>query len=60
LQYFNSECQKCNNYGHKTSECRLPKYDKKTSISHNKKEWKKKQTECNVALYARNKDVNGI
>jgi hypothetical protein len=32
----------------------LPKYDKKTNISHNKKEWKKKKTECNVALYERN------
>jgi hypothetical protein len=31
-------------YGHKTNECRLPKYDKKTNISHNKKEWKKKKT----------------
>jgi hypothetical protein len=54
LQDFNSECQKCNNYGHKTSECRFTKYDKKTNISHNKKEWKKKQIECNVALYERN------
>jgi hypothetical protein len=54
LQDFNSEFQKCNNYRHKTSECRLPKYDKQTNISHNKKEWKKKQTERNVALYEKN------
>jgi hypothetical protein len=32
LEDFNSECQKCNNYGYKTSECRLSKYDKKTNI----------------------------
>jgi hypothetical protein len=56
LQYFNSECQKCNNYGHKTSDCSLQKYDKKTNIPHNKKEWRKKHTECNVALYVRNQE----
>jgi hypothetical protein len=54
LQDFNSECQKCNNYGHKTSECRFPKYDKKKDISHNKKEWKKKKIKSNVSLYAIN------
>jgi hypothetical protein len=54
LQNFNSECQKCNNYGHKTSECRLPKYDKRINIPINQKVWKKRQTECKVALYARN------
>ena len=55
MQYFNSEFQKCN-YGHKTRDCGLPKYDKKTNIPHNKKEWRKKQIECNVALYARNQE----
>jgi hypothetical protein len=28
LQDYNVECYKCNNYGHKASECRFPKYDK--------------------------------
>jgi hypothetical protein len=56
LQNFNSEFQKCSNYGHKTSDCRLPKYDKKTNIPCNKKEWRKKKTKCNVALYARNQE----
>jgi hypothetical protein len=37
LQSANSECQKCNNYGHKTSECRLPKYDKRINIPINQK-----------------------
>jgi hypothetical protein len=32
---------------------------KKTNIRHNKKEWRKKKTECNVALYARNKECQG-
>jgi hypothetical protein len=54
LQSVNSECQKCNNYGHKTTECRLPKYDKRTNIPINQKVWKKRQTKCKVALYAKN------
>jgi hypothetical protein len=54
LQDYNVECYKCNNYGHKASECRLSKYDKRINIPNNKKVWKKKKTECNVALYARN------
>jgi hypothetical protein len=32
----------------------LPKYDKRINIPNNKKVWKKKKTECNVALYERN------
>ena len=56
MQDFNSECQKCNNYGHKTSDCRFPKYDKKTNIPHNKKEWRKTQTEWNIKLYVRNQE----
>ena len=51
MKYFNSECKKCNNYGHETNECRFLKYDKKTNISHNKKVWKKKQSEYTIALY---------
>jgi hypothetical protein len=41
LQNFNIECQKCNNYGHKASECRLPKYSMKASISNIKENYKK-------------------
>jgi hypothetical protein len=41
LQDFNIECQKCNNYGHKFSECRLPKNSMKESISSIKENYKK-------------------
>jgi hypothetical protein len=41
LQDFNIECQKCNNYGHKASECRFPKYSIKASISNIKENYKK-------------------
>jgi hypothetical protein len=44
LKYYNVECYKCKNYGHKSSECRLPKYDKKINILNNKKVWKKTKT----------------
>jgi hypothetical protein len=54
LQDYNVECYKCNNYGHEASECRLSKYDKRINILNYKKIWKKKKTECNVALYERN------
>jgi hypothetical protein len=42
LQNFNSECQKCNNYGHKTRECRLPiqSLNIRNPNKHNKKIWK--------------------
>jgi hypothetical protein len=65
LQDYNIECYKCNNYGHKASNCRLSKDSMKTSISNSQEEkykkiWKEKQieekeTECKVALYAKNK-----
>jgi hypothetical protein len=46
LQNFNIECQRCNNYGHKANECRLPKYSMKASISsineNYKKIWRRK------------------
>jgi hypothetical protein len=44
LQNFNIECKKCNNYGHKTRECRLPMQSLKTGNpnKHNKKTWKRK------------------
>jgi hypothetical protein len=32
----------------------LPKYDKRINIPINQKVWKKRQTECKVALYAKN------
>jgi hypothetical protein len=41
LQDFNIECQNCNNYGHKASECRFPKYSMKESISNIKENYKK-------------------
>ena len=44
LQDYNVECYKCNNYGHKASECIFPKYDKKINIPNNKKVWKKTKT----------------
>jgi hypothetical protein len=63
LQNYNVECHKCNNYGHKSSDCRLPKLPIKTSKiqeEKHKKAWKEKQmeekeTECKVALYAKDK-----
>jgi hypothetical protein len=62
LQDYNVECHKCNNYGHKASECRFPMQSLKTSIPNNKDKniWKEKHveekvTECKVALYAKNK-----
>jgi hypothetical protein len=44
LQNFNIECQKCNNYGHKTRECRLPMQSLKIGNPNkqNKKIWKRK------------------
>jgi hypothetical protein len=68
LQDYNVECHKCNNYGHKASDCRLPKHPIKTSKiqeEKHKKTWKEKQmeekeTECKVALYAKDKRVNGM
>jgi hypothetical protein len=44
LQNFNIECQKCNNYGHKTSECRLPMQSLKIGNPNkqNKKKMEKK------------------
>jgi hypothetical protein len=36
LKDYNVECQKCNNYGHKASECRLILQSLKTSIPNNK------------------------
>jgi len=54
LQDYNIECYKCNNYGHKASKCRLSKYDKNINIPNYQKVWRKKKTECNVAVYERN------
>jgi hypothetical protein len=59
LQDCNTECLKCNNYGHESNECIFSKYVKEINIPNNKKVWKKKQvekTECKVALYAKNKE----
>jgi hypothetical protein len=44
LQNFNIECKKCNNYGHKTKECRLPMQSLKIGNpdKQNKKTWKRK------------------
>jgi hypothetical protein len=41
LQDYNVECCKCNNYVHKTNECRLSKYSMKTSISNIQENYKK-------------------
>jgi hypothetical protein len=42
LQNFNIECKKCNNYGHKNRECRLPMQSLKIGNPNkqNKKTWK--------------------
>ena len=44
MQNFNIECQKCNNYGHKTIESRLPMQSLKIGNPNklNKKVWKRK------------------
>jgi hypothetical protein len=44
LQNFNIECQKCNNYGHKTRECILPMQSLKIGNPNkqNRNIWKKK------------------
>jgi plasmid replication initiation protein len=44
LQNFNIECKKCNNYGHKIKECRLPMQSLKIGKpdKQNKKTWKRK------------------
>jgi hypothetical protein len=48
LQNFNIECKKCNNYGHKTRECRLPMQSLKTNPNRqNKKTWKRKSEVSN-------------
>jgi hypothetical protein len=65
LQNYNVECLKCNNYDHKSSDCRLPKIPIKTSKiqeEKHKKAWKEKkmeekETECKVALYAKDKRI---
>jgi hypothetical protein len=50
LQDFNSEFQKCNNYGHKMSECRLSKYDKRQTFPVLKKNGKKKTNRVQCSL----------
>ena len=63
LQSYNVECHKCNNYGHKASDCRLPKHPIKNSKiqeEKHKKTWKEKQleqkgTEFKIDLYAKDK-----
>jgi hypothetical protein len=49
LQNFNIECKKCNNYGHKIRECRLPMQSLKTGNPNkqNKKTWKIKSEVSN-------------
>jgi hypothetical protein len=44
LQNFNIECKKCNNYGHKTKECRLSMQSLKIGNPNkqNTKIWKRK------------------
>ena len=56
MQNYNVECLKYNNYGHKSSDYRLPKFPIKTSKiqeEKHKKTWKEKQieekgTDCKV------------
>ena len=59
---YNIECYKCNNYGDKSSNCKLLECTIKTNTSNflkekHKKIWKEKQkeTKCKVALHAKYK-----
>ena len=64
LVYYNIGCYKCNNYGHKDSDCRLLKASMKIGTSNikHKNIWKEKQieekkTKCKVALDSKKKKI---